>query len=324
MKYPRILFYVFLLNIVVVSCNIEPYEGDIPDGPVVLTCPEAIQNSADAALAFSNATSENYAQACADYKAALIAQLNFCGDDTGTLQLVIDGLGDCGTVETNGNYWPMNVGNSWTYSWQVDGLSQDDSSLEIGSLVDYQGIPSYKYDNFFGSLQGTDGTGFENVSVGYYSRNANGDYEVLVDQLTAELAGIYRITQSAYNYTLLKDYLDAGSTWTYNFDVVTSYEPLQTGGVSVPDVVSKYDISLEILEKDVSVTTGYGTFSPVIKVGFVQNVSVVGLPTSNSSVNYIYYFAKDIGVIKVEGTIFDADDNITSEVLQELKTYTIN
>ena len=122
----------------------------------------------------------------------------------------------------------------------------------------------------------------------------------------------------------MKDYLDVGTTWNYDFDVVTSYEPLQTGGTSLPDLTSNYEIDLEIVEKDASLVVNGTTYSPVIKVKFLQRVSVVGFPNSNSRADYFYYFAKDVGIVKVEGTLYDGDDNITSNVLQELKSYVIN
>ena len=256
MKYLKHYFLFTALSLILVSCNIEPYEGDIPEEPNSLTCPEAIQNSANEALAFNSATSENYAQLCANYKAAIEAQIASCGDDGGAFQLVIDslgdcsnanlpndcseaevasataldafnsastenysslcnvlkaalqtqislcgdtngdlqatinGLGDCTSQETPGNYWPMEIGNSWTYTAQVSGMPDTESTMTIMDRVNYQDMPSYKYENFFGALTATDGTGFENLQIEDYTRNTGGDYQVLVSEMTADLAGL--------------------------------------------------------------------------------------------------------------------------------------
>lgn len=385
-----LIYSVLAILIVTVSCNIEPFEGEIPESSG-LSCLDAIQNTASATSNLVTATETNYTNVCNDYKDALQDQISACGDTGGTIQAVIDSLGDCsndtqpddcetailasdtalqllnnasdvdyqdlcnaykGALESqivacgdndgniqlliddlgdcalilpsSGDYWPMAINNSWTYSWQIDGVLQDQYLMEISALEDYQGLPSYVYNSFFGSIQGTDGTGLENVDLKYYTRKNNGDYHLLVGEMTAELSGLYQITQSAYDYIILKDYLDVGNTWDYNFDVITSYSPLDASIPELPDVALNYDMNFEILERDVSVTIEDETFSPVIKLGFKQTTSIVGFPSSNATVDYIYYFAKDVGIVKVEGSIYDADDNITTTVLQQIASYNIN
>ncbi|WP_298238189.1 hypothetical protein [uncultured Algibacter sp.] len=321
-------FYFFIgifLLFLITGCNIEPFEGEIPENPNPVSCPEALQNTTEAVLAFNNATVENYAELCANYKAALEAQIAICGDEGGAFQLVIDGLGDCGgTIIEDGDYWPMTIGNKWTFSQQINNIPQEETSMEIGGVENYQGVSSYYYNNFLGAAQATDGTGFENLSIKYYSRKNNGDYHVLVSELTAELTGLYSIDQSAYEYIILKDYLPVGSTWTTSFDVITTYTPLDDAIPAIPNITSNYKIDCEILEKNISLVVGSETFPDVIKISFKQETSVEGFPASSATVDYKYYFAKDVGVVKVEGSILDADSNVTSNVLQELTSYTIN
>ena len=65
-------------------------------GSTVVSCDEAVATS-EAALVVYNAadnTSSDYPPACNAYKAALMQQIISCGDDTNTLQGIIDGL-DC-------------------------------------------------------------------------------------------------------------------------------------------------------------------------------------------------------------------------------------
>ncbi|WP_242205260.1 hypothetical protein [Aestuariivivens insulae] len=319
----------FFATIVLVSfffsCNIEPYEGDVPEE--VPSCEEATQNLAAAALNYATVvpSDENYIVLCQAYKAALEDQIAVCGDPDGSFQLLVDALGDCGEEPSaSGDYWPMNVENSWTYNQKIDGVSQPESTMKIGGVEDYLGVSRYYYSNFIGAAQGTDGTGLENINVKYYTHKHNGDYHIAISEMTLEIPQTYKVTQSAYDYIILRDYLDVGGKWSTSFDVVTSYAPIADGVPNLPDVKSNYNIDCEILDKNISVESNGVTFSNVIKLGFKQVTSIEGLPASTATVDYVYYFAKDVGVVKVEGTVYDADDNITSNVLQELKVYTVN
>jgi len=58
-------------------------------------CETAITASAEAATKFNDANNENYTQLCSDYKSALEAQIEACGDSNGKFQAIIDNLGDC-------------------------------------------------------------------------------------------------------------------------------------------------------------------------------------------------------------------------------------
>ena len=65
----------------------------------------------------------------------------------------------------------------------------------------------------------------------------------------------------------------------------------------LPDIVTTINNDFEIAEKDITVTVGSETFSPVIVVkSTLQSTSVAG--TTNSVIHY--YFAKDVGLIKTE------------------------
>lgn len=77
------------------TCENEPLEGDFSDPVPDTSCDEASQDTAAAVLAFVNATDANYTELCNAYKSALEAQIAACGDDSGSLQALIDSLGDC-------------------------------------------------------------------------------------------------------------------------------------------------------------------------------------------------------------------------------------
>ncbi|WP_152975530.1 DUF6252 family protein [Lacinutrix himadriensis] len=73
-----------------------PVSGGGTGGAVVVSCDDAAA-ATGAALAIYNATdntSSDYPAACNAYKSALMQQIISCGDDTNTLQDIIDGL-DC-------------------------------------------------------------------------------------------------------------------------------------------------------------------------------------------------------------------------------------
>ena len=321
-----ILFLCFLF-----SCNIEPFEGDVLEGTddddTGVSCIEATSDAAVSALAFGLLTpaDSNFTTVCNSYKGMLEKQIIACGDADGSIQAIIDSLGDCAqedAVVESGDYWPMEINNSWTYNAEISGLPQNESVVKISDLQEYKGESSYVFENFLGFVQGTDGTGLENVEINYYTRNSNGEYKILVGELSAELSGLYRLKQSEYEYVILKDNVDVGSTWDYEFDVTTSYEAI-AGGAALPEIITNYDIDLEILEKDASVVSDGVTYNSVIIVKFVQKVSMAGLPSSTATAEYIYSFAKDVGIVKIEGTTFDGDDNITTEIVQELTSYSL-
>lgn len=58
-------------------------------------CETAIETTIATKQNYDSATEENYTQACNAYKTALISQQQVCGDSDGSLQALIDGLGDC-------------------------------------------------------------------------------------------------------------------------------------------------------------------------------------------------------------------------------------
>ncbi|NNK88289.1 MAG: hypothetical protein HKO90_08400 [Flavobacteriaceae bacterium] len=79
----------------------EFYQIKLTGGLLVLgggtSCQDAVANVADAEAAFQGTDSSmpNYTDLCNAYKDALAVQIFSCGDSTGTLQSIIDSLGDC-------------------------------------------------------------------------------------------------------------------------------------------------------------------------------------------------------------------------------------
>ncbi len=91
-KIAILLSYFVLLT--AFQCEDEPLEGTfLTDDEAA--CLAATQNSSDALVAFDEATPLNYTERCNAYKAALENEINTCGDPNGSLQALIDSLGDC-------------------------------------------------------------------------------------------------------------------------------------------------------------------------------------------------------------------------------------
>ncbi len=105
MKRLKLISAAVVMGLAFYSCDSNDDNND------PLSCDDAVSATLEAGVAFSAATDENYTDLCTDYKAALEAQIESCGDDTGNLQALIDDLGDCTIDNVNGTL-SMNVGSA--------------------------------------------------------------------------------------------------------------------------------------------------------------------------------------------------------------------
>jgi len=64
-------------------------------------CTEATQEAEEALIDFNDANELNYSERCNAYKTALENYQQACGDESGEIQSLIDGLGDCTQVINN-------------------------------------------------------------------------------------------------------------------------------------------------------------------------------------------------------------------------------
>ena len=86
----------FIVLLLVVNCHNEPYEGDIINEDNA--CALAIQATDNAEQNYLSATEENFTLLCQIYRDALANQIEVCGDEDGNLQLSINTLNTCETV----------------------------------------------------------------------------------------------------------------------------------------------------------------------------------------------------------------------------------
>lgn len=225
-----------------------------------------------------------------------------------------------GGGNSTGDYWPMAAGNKWIYSNTIDGVAQEDYTMEIAGLENYQGNPNYLYDQFFSATQGTDGTQLEDLSVPTYSRKDNGDYYISVAEFTAEVSGLFEISQTGFGYIILKDYLPVGSTWSQDYSTTTTTTVLVQGSPAIPPTTLNNEVDIEIMEKDATVEVNGTSYDSVIKVRFLMSTTTPGFATA-STIDYIYSFAKDVGIVKIEGTVNDVDSGIVTVILYELNSF---
>lgn len=113
--FKRAFLLLAITIIVLVSCNIEPYDGSFSEDDIIeqiTPCKTAELTVSTALQAFNAVTTEDtaYIETCNTYKSALENQITICGDDSGGLQLLIDALNcdiaDEEHTEENGNVLP--------------------------------------------------------------------------------------------------------------------------------------------------------------------------------------------------------------------------
>ena len=92
MKKTRVL-YLSTVFLMAMNCHNEPYEGDLPVEPD--SCLLAMQATAEAFTDFSMSTEDSYSILCQIYRGALENQIEICGDEDGSLQVLVDGLSSC-------------------------------------------------------------------------------------------------------------------------------------------------------------------------------------------------------------------------------------
>lgn len=95
MRKPAILLLMFVL-LTFFTCDNEPVYREFIENS---QCTVAVNNSLDATINFGAITPNdtNYSEVCENYKGALLAQIETCGDIDGTIQLIIDDL-DCSVI----------------------------------------------------------------------------------------------------------------------------------------------------------------------------------------------------------------------------------
>ncbi len=112
----------------------ESIQDTIDDLTCQLSCEQATANRVEAETQYNAATIGNYLTLCAQYEFYLLEQIEFCGDEDGSIQAEIDGL-NCN--DSDGDGVPDVFEN---FNGDPDGNLEDDDT-------DLDGIPNYLDDD---------------------------------------------------------------------------------------------------------------------------------------------------------------------------------
>lgn len=202
-----------------------------------------------------------------------------------------------GGGQSTGDYWPTAINNQWVFS--VNGANQ--TPLKMVSLDVIGGNNYYT----FNSQSGGGATQVTRL------RKLNGDYFLKSeDVVIAPQGGAPGSTSNGTERILLKDYLDVGGSWTYNYVQTTTFtDP------AFPVIAMNFNIVSTILEKNASLTVNGQNFSNVIKIRVVQNVTNNGQTSVSTS---YYWFSKNVGPIKIS-----TEYNGTTST-QDIASYILN
>lgn len=182
------------------------------------------------------------------------------------------------TVPVTSDYWPLALNNQWVYS--LSGTVQP--AMKVVSIDVIEGKT---YHTMAGGASVGGATATQRV------RKVNGDYYVRIEAITTPATGgVPAGTTSGSETIYLKDYLEVGGSWTNNYTQTTTY----TG---IPPVSMNVSVVSTIEEKNVSLTVLGETYPTVIKVKRVMTSTLMGMDSVSTS---YYWFAKDVGVVRVE------------------------
>lgn len=188
--------------------------------------------------------------------------------------------------QSTGDYWPMALNNQWVL--KRNGFLQ--APMKIISTEQIEGKTHYKYENFMGTS--TAGSTF---TADAWTRKSNGDYFYRFQASIPAQGGQPATSVAPLEIILLKDYLAVDGTWTQNLTQVTTITGMAP--ISTPILIEG-----KIIAKGISLTVNGDTYQNVI------NAEVKQTTQGQVNVNQ-YWFAKDVGVIKVLNTLQGATTN---------------
>lgn len=252
--------------------------ADTPDD-----CPSAQTATQAAATAYNaNNTSSSL---CNAYINALQNEITLCGDANGDLQAIIDGL-DCGSNNSNTDFWPRAIGNSWTYNTAQFGQQ----TYQITSLETIDGQEYYVFEDLFGFPS--------------WLRKSGVNY-LLRAEAEGSVPG-YQFSSTPFTVNMIKEDATINETWESNVTYTISYVA-EPGFPDAPDTTVSATYTFEMIERDISRTVEGVSFDDVIHIEARVNGQ------GQSSVVQ-YYYANNVGMI----------DYITDPGSNTLLNYNLN
>jgi hypothetical protein len=237
------------------------------------------------------------------------------GDDDGGDDDGGDDGGDDngGGGSATGDYWPMALNNQWQFESDEP---QNDEPMKIVETETIDGTLYYKVNYAFANSGTDDLTGTAVI----YLRKQGAEYYQRVQVNVPEQEGL-NVTVSPYELLILKD-LEPGQSWTDSTTQITSYQSTDPElPIDIPDSEATIDITGTVLEKDITVNVNGATYSHVIKVKCIQDVTIHlggGAPDLTTSTVTFMWFCKGVGPIKSEST-YEGETHVT-----QLVSYIVN
>jgi hypothetical protein len=177
---------------------------------------------------------------------------------------------------STGNYWPLAVNNTWTFS---DGSTNSD--LKVIGTTDFSSVTYFEM--FSESTE-------SQFNVQNWIAKKGGTYYQKVAETNINNDGIL-INIKGYEVPLFKDNLDVNGTWVGSVSPKVTYT-LGSNSTSIP---AKVKYTGTIVEKDATVTLNSQTYTEVIKMKMKIEVIINGQTTTS---DIEYWFAKDVGPIR--------------------------
>lgn len=191
-------------------------------------------------------------------------------------------LSENGGGTTTGDYWPTAINNQWVF--KMDGVLQ--SPMKMVSINTISANTYYTFNEIAGTGLGLTVSGIQRL------RKSNGDYYIKMENLSSPALGpIPGFTMTGYETIMLKDYIPVGGTWTDKYSQTTTYtDP------NFPVISLDFDILATVMEKNSSITIAGHNYTDVIKIKYIQKITMVGQTTVATS---YYWYSKNVGPIKM-------------------------
>ena len=209
-------------------------------------------------------------------------------------------LPENGGGTSTGDYWPTAINNQWVF--KMDGVLQ--SPMKMISINTISSNTYYTFNEIAATGIGSTISGVQRL------RKLNGDYYIKMESLSSPAQGpIPGFTMTGYETIILKDYMPVGGTWTDKYSQTTTYtDP------NFPVISLDFDIVATVMEKNSSITVAGRNYTDVIKIKYIQKVTMVGQTTVVTS---YYWYSKNVGPIKMTSEIGG------QTTVQELDSYIV-
>jgi hypothetical protein len=191
-------------------------------------------------------------------------------------------LPENGGGTSTGDYWPTAINNQWVF--KMDGVLQ--SPIKIISINTINANAYYTFNQIAGTGLGFTVSGIQRL------RKSNGDYYIKMEILSSPAQGpIPGFIMTGYETIILKDYLPVGGTWTDKYSQTTTYSDPNFPVISVD-----FDILGTVMEKNSSISIAGRNYTDVIKIKYIQKVTMAGQAVTATS---YYWYSKNVGPIKM-------------------------